>query len=150
MTSKVIFQLEQDDDGFPPIAVELLNATSLGGGLFQIQNAPFFTKNISYNDVVKALPTEVSEQYQFEEVIEQSRFTSLSIIILDSSMDKFLMDLLRGLDCVIEYGEFGVYRMLAVAVPDTTNYASLREQLESLEDRELLSFAELAVPKRTN
>lgn len=150
MTSKVSFQLERDDDGFPPIAVEVLNAAPLGGGLFQIQNAPFFTANISYNDVVKASPTEVSEQYQFEEVVEQSQFTSLSIIILDSSMDKFLMDLLRGLGCVIEYGEFGAYRILAVAVPDTTDYASLREQLQSLEDRELLSFAELAIPKQVN
>ena len=142
---KVVFHLEQDEDGYPPIAVEMLNARTLENGTFQIQNAPFFTENISYNDIVKASPTDVSEQYRFDEVVEQSGFTSLSIIILDSSMDTFLMDLLRGLDCVIEYGEFGVYRVLAVAVPDTTDYASLREQLQSIEDRELISFAELAV-----
>jgi uncharacterized protein DUF4265 len=142
---KVVFHLEQDEDGYPPIAVEMLNAQTLEDGVFQIQNAPFFTENISYNDIVKALPTDVPDQFRFDEVVEQSGFTSLSIIILDSSMDAFLMDLLRGLDCVIEYGEFGAYRVLAVAVPDTTDYVSLREQLQSIEDRELISFAELAV-----
>src|SRR3546814_9556247 len=90
--AKVLFQLEQDEDGFPPIKVEMINAAPLGDGLFKIENAPFFTSNISYNDVVKASPTVVSEQYQFEEVVEQSQFAALSIIIMDESMDSFLME----------------------------------------------------------
>ena len=146
MTAKVLFQLEQNEDDFPPIRVEMINATPLGDGLFRIENAPFFAANISYNDVVKASPTDVSGQYDFEEVVEQSQFTALSIIIMDESMDSFLMDLFRGLRCVIEYGEFGVYRVLAVAIPGTIDYGTVREKLQALEDRELISFAELAVP----
>src|SRR3546814_4197040 len=113
----------------------MINAAPLGDGLFKIENAPFFTSNISYNDVVKASPTVVSEQYQFEEVVEQSQFAALSIIIMDESMDSFLMDLFRGLGCVIEYGEFGVYRVLAVAIPGTADYEAIREKLQTLEDR---------------
>lgn len=49
------------------------------------------------------------------------------------------MDLLRGLDCVIKYGEFGVYRVLGVAVPSATDYASLStpipEAAEVIADR---------------
>ncbi|MBP7370379.1 MAG: DUF4265 domain-containing protein [Arenimonas sp.] len=145
MTIKVVFQLERNEDGYPPIAVEMLNAKALGGGLFLIQNTPFFTENVSYHDVVKASATDVQGQQSFDELVEQSDFTALSIIILDESMDTFLMDLLRGLSCVIEYGEFSVYRVLAVAVPATTDYATLRGVLQSLEDRELISFSELAV-----
>jgi len=145
MTIKVLFQLERDEDGFPPVAVEMLNASPCGVDLFQIQNAPFFVTNVSYNDVVRAVPTEIVGQFQFESVVERSEFTALSIIIFDAEMDTFLMDLLRGLGCVIEYGEFGVYRVLAVAVPSTTDYRSLSEQLMGLEHQELISFAELAV-----
>ena len=145
MISKVTIELERDDDGFPPIEVEMLNAEDLGSWLFRIKNAPFFATNISYDDIVKASQTEISGQYRFEKVVEQSRFTAISIVIFNSSMDVFLMDLLRGLGCVVEYGEFGVYRVLAVAVPESTDYAPLREQLQSLEDRELISFAELAI-----
>lgn len=142
---KVRFDLEQDEDGYPPIAVEMLNATKLGLNLYRVENAPFFVENVSYGDSVVALPTKVEGQYQFKEVAEQSSFGSLSIIILEASMDTLLMDLLRGLDCVIEYGEFGAWRMLAVAVPASTDYSALREQLQALEDRELISFAELAL-----
>src|SRR3546814_18569183 len=38
--AKVLFQLEQDEDGFPPIKVEMINAAPLGDGLFKIENAP--------------------------------------------------------------------------------------------------------------
>lgn len=145
MTTKVLFHLDRDEDGFPPIAAETLNATRLGDGLFRIENAPFFVPNLSFNDVVRASSTDVEDQYAFEEVVNASDFTSLSIIILDQSMDTLLMDLLRGLDCVIEFGEFGAYRVLAVAVPAATDYEGLRQQLQSLEDQGLLSFAELAV-----
>lgn len=148
MINKVVFQLDRDEDGFPPISIEMLNAIQIEKERFQIKNAPFFTPNISYDDVVEAVPTNMAGQYTFVKVIEQSDFTSLSIIILDSSMDSLLMDLLRGLDCVIEYGEFGVYRILAVSVPASTDYESLRNQLQSLEDRGAISFAELALPVR--
>lgn len=97
------------------MAVEMLNGAPLGSNRFRIDNAPFFVENISYHDIISALPGEVPGQYDFESVWEQSSFSSLSVIILDPSMDTFLMDLLRGLQCVVEYGEFGAWRILAVA-----------------------------------
>lgn len=145
MKSKIVFTLERDEDGYPPISIEMLNAVPLEGGLFQIENAPFFVRDISFHDVVRASSTTAQGQFRFEGVIRPSSFTSLSIIILDASMDVFLMDLLRGLQCVIEYGEFGAYRILAVAVPSTTDYDTLRVQPQSLEDKKLISFSELAV-----
>lgn len=145
MTAKIIFTLERNKDGFPPIAHELINATVISDNIFRIENAPFFASNISYHDIVKASTSEVAGQYQFVSLVEGSTFTSISIIILDIAMDVFLMDLLRGLDCVIEYGEFGNYRILAVAVPASSNYKSLRERLVILEAQSKLSFAELAI-----
>lgn len=143
---KIIFFLPIDQDGFPPISVELINATQIKEGVFKLDNTPFFTSDISFNDIVTASPTEHINQFEFIEVIEQSSFVALSIIIMDKSMDSFLMDFFRGLDCVIEYGEFGVYRVLAVAVPKSVDYGSVRESLQSLENQELISFSELALP----
>jgi hypothetical protein len=145
MSVKVIFKLEAREDGFPPVAFEALNAEVLEGGLFRIKNAPFFVANISYDDIIEASESEVAGSYLFGHVVEQSKFTSVSIIALDESMNVYLMDVLRGRDCVIEYGEFGAYHLLAVALPESVDYAALRTELQSLEDRELISFAELAV-----
>lgn len=142
---KIAFQLEQDRDGFPPIAVELLNATQLEKDLFRLENAPFFAREHSYGDTVRASPTDIEGQYLFESDVETSSFTSIAIILLDGEMNTFLMDLFRGHHCVIEYGEFGSHRMLAVAVPATDDYAALRRQLMALEEQGKLSFAELAV-----
>jgi hypothetical protein len=142
---RIVFQLEQDEGGFPPIAVELLNATQLESGEFRLDNAPFFAREHSFGDTVRAVPTDIEGQYLFECQVTISSFTSISIILLDREMDKFLMDLFRGHDCVIEYGEFGNHRMLAVAIPATQSYSVLRRQLTDLEEQGKLSFAELAV-----
>ena len=145
MHVKVSFPLEVDEDGFPPIRVELLNATQLSPRTFRIENAPFFVPNVSFGDIVGGEPCGVNGQFQFTSVVETSEFTSISIILLDTAMDTMLMDLLRGFDCVIEYGEFGVFRVLAVAVPASANYPALRRQLEGLEADSKLSFSELSV-----
>lgn len=144
---KVAFQLEQDDDGYPPIAVELLNATQLQNDAFRLENAPFFASEVSYSDLVRAKPTDIEGQYLFDSLIEGSAFTSISIILLESAMDSFLMDLFRGHRCVVEYGEFGKLRMLAVAIPATEDYSELRRHLTELERQGKLSFAELAIAR---
>src|SRR5574340_663026 len=145
MMDKVVFHLEHEEDDYPPIEVELLNATVVSDDLFRIDNAPFFASNVSYHDIIRARKSEIDGQFDFVELVEGSTFTSISIIILDSSMDVYLMDLLRGLNCVVEYGEFGKIRVLAVAVPESTDYPKLRKQLEILEGQSKLSFAELAI-----
>jgi hypothetical protein len=144
-TVKVAYRLDPNEDGYPPISIELLNATKVSPGVFRIENAPFFAPNVSYRDVVSAHASATEGQFDFVELLEASDFTSISIILLDPTMNEFLMDLLRGLRCVLEYGEFGVYRVLAVAIPPTADYRTLRAQLEDLEGRELISFAELSV-----
>ena len=143
--AKVAIQLDRNEDGFPPISIELLNADQLSGDTFRIRNAPFFAPNIAYLDLVKARPSSVVGQFDLLELVESSPFTCISIILLGTTLDHFMMDLLRGMGCVIEYGEFGAYRVLAVAVPPAADYASLRATLDELEVRELISYSELCV-----
>jgi hypothetical protein len=44
---KVLFQLEQDEDGYPPASVESLWALPKGEGLFQVDNIPFFATGVA-------------------------------------------------------------------------------------------------------
>lgn len=145
MPYKIILKLESDEEGYPPVAHEKLNANKISMNRFAISNAPFFVANISYPDIVKAHESEELGLYNFDGLIQGSSFTSISVIILDPQLDVFLMDLFRGLNCAIEYGEFGNFRMLAIAIPAATNYQQLRNQLTHLELQEKLSFSELAV-----
>lgn len=58
------------------------------------------------------------------------------------------MDLLRRMNCVIEYGEFGAIRMIALGVPPSMRrdeVLAIRNQLDSLEQQGHLSYTELVV-----
>ena len=79
------------------------------------------------------------------DLVKRSPFTSLSIILLSNDLDTFLMDFFRGQQCVIEYGEFGRFRVLAVGAPPEANYLAIKQQLELLERQDKLSFSELAI-----
>jgi hypothetical protein len=141
---KIRFELVPDEDGYPPIRVETLNAANLGEGKFRIQNAPFFVANVSYGDVVDAKKSQ-DGGYDFVQCLEASDFKSISIILLNDALDKALMDLLRGCNAVIEYGEFGALRMVAIAIPGGADYPAIKRALDHYEADELISYAELAV-----
>jgi hypothetical protein len=142
MTPKVKFRIEQDD-GFPPIRAELLNATPLPGGHFRLENAPYFAQGASYHDIVQAAETGLPGVYEFIRVVERSDFIGLSIILLDDAVDARLDAALDGKECIVEYGEFSGYRVVAVAVPPEADYMALKSQLSELEHLDLISLAEL-------
>lgn len=138
---KIAFSLEVDH-GYPPISVEWVNAEALDEDRFVIRNSPFFVEELAYGDVV-TVTCSADGVLEFESCVEQSSFKALSIIILNERMDRELMDFFRGLQCVIEYGEFGKKRMLAVGVPDTVDYTKVKQALDGYETSGLISYAEL-------
>jgi hypothetical protein len=142
-TEKIEFRLEVED-GYPPISVETLNARPIEGDRFEILNTPFFAKDVAYGDVVTAAAHQ-GDRLAFESVETCSGCRAISIILFDHSLDVYLLDLLRGLHCVIEYGEFGALRMLAVGIPAAVDYGPIRASLDEFERLGKLSYAELVV-----
>lgn len=143
---KINFLLKQKD-GFPPISVESLNAEEISEGRYRIENTPFFTLDVAFGDIVLCQVDE-DGRYVFSSNEVHSGFDAISIILLDETQDTFLMDLLRGMNCVVEYGEFGAIRMLAVGMPPDMGRdqaRAIRRQLDVLEQQEHLSYAELVV-----
>lgn len=142
-TEKIDFELDVED-GYPPISVERLNARDCGNGEFEILNTPFFVPETAYGDIVTV--TESSDgRRRFAGCIRSSPYKAISIIILDPEMDSQLMDDLRGQSCVIEYGEFGVYRMVAIGIPPEVEYSKIKTILDAYEQNGKLSYAELVV-----
>lgn len=141
MTDKIEFFLDVED-GYPPISVERLTAYHIGGGQYKIMNTPFFVKELAYGDIV-TVDRSPDGGLVFHECISQSSFKAISIILLDPEMDTVLMNLFKGHDCIIEYGEFGALRMVAVGIPSTADYPCMKSKLDSLENLGKLSYAEL-------
>lgn len=141
---KIAFSLEVED-GFPPVSLETLNASVLAGGKFKLLNSPFFVQGVAYGDIVSAKQTEKNGRYDFIELSENSGFKSISIIIFDNSLNNFLMSLLKGINAVIEYGEFGNLKMLSVSIPETSDYSKIKSILDHYENEDKISYAELAL-----
>ena len=53
---KVRFRLEPDNHGWPPAESEGLWAVPLGGGVFRIDNTPWFARNVAADDLFRAEP----------------------------------------------------------------------------------------------
>lgn len=54
---KILFRLERDEDGYPPEDAESVWALPVDEG-YQVENIPFFVRDIALGDVVKAEPAE--------------------------------------------------------------------------------------------
>jgi hypothetical protein len=143
---KIVFPLEVDDDGFPPIGAETLNARVSETEGFVIENTPFFVTDVALGDRVdgQAIPG-AGHKYSFTRVLESSSAKALSIIFLEQSIKENTYQELKGKGCYCEYGRFGELEMLAVSVPESCDYSRVFEYLSECEERDLLSFAELAV-----
>jgi hypothetical protein len=147
--TKVIFDLEVNEEGFPPISSEALHATPSEEGGFVIDNTPFFVQGIAAGDRVAATPIPgAGAKYRFARVLASSSNKAISIIFLDPEIKQSVLEDLKSRGCYCEYGEFhkpGELDMLAVSVPESCDYDAVFEYLRALEEAEQLSFAELAV-----
>src|SRR3954451_9133024 len=53
---RVRFALERDQDGWPPAESEGLWAEPVEGGLYRIDNTPWFARGVAADDLVEAQP----------------------------------------------------------------------------------------------
>lgn len=145
---KIVFELEIDEDGFPPVGTESLNARAAGTG-FVLDNTPFFATGVALGDRVEALHIPGSAGgFTFVRVIEASTTKAISIIFLDEECKDAVFQELKRRGCYCEYGEFGAnagLQMLAVAVPESCDYATVSGYLGPYESNDQLSVAELAI-----
>ena len=142
---KVDFQLDNYEDGFPPIHVESLNGVLLDNGLIQIDNVPFFVEEIAIGDVVKCFHLPKNKNYQFEEVIYEGTHKSISIIFNNYSCKEDTYQFFKSKGCYCEYGEFGEFNMLAVDINADVIYEDIEEYLSKQESEGKISYAELCI-----
>ena len=84
---RVLFQLEKDADGYPPVDIEGLWAQPIGHNLFKIDNVPFFVKGISCDDVVEAFADREGE-LRFKSLVKPSLRNTLRVIVFRESPDR--------------------------------------------------------------
>jgi hypothetical protein len=124
---KVLFSLEQDEDGYPPASVESLWALPKGEGLFQIDNIPFFATGVAWGDIISASQEEGA--FRFQEIVQPSGHSTLRVAISEAADVPAVRALFAQKGCSVEQSHLP--RLVAVDVPPSVPLESLRVVLEA-------------------
>jgi hypothetical protein len=124
--TKVFFQIEQDEDGYPGIASESVWAKSIPGNAFQLDNIPFFATSATLGDVVRTR-TEDGHLW-FEAIVQPSGHSLFRVVFFDVyAKDRVNRELVE-LGCQTEYLE--QHHLLAVSIPDAATVPAVQHYLE--------------------
>lgn len=98
--TKVHWELEQDEDDWPPFAVETIWCAEVIPHMFRLLNVPYFAKGISWGDVVKV--KEMDGNLWYESVEHRSDYSTIHIFCFDDEKLEKLKIWARENDCVLE------------------------------------------------
>lgn len=132
---KILFELVVTDD-YPPVRIESLWAEKDNNGFFRIKNIPFYSKEVSYDDLV------ITEQKEgnlfFKKVKKSSQNSTIRIIFYDASIDKKnILDNLVSFGC--DYEEFSS-QFIALNIPIEVNIEIVLNYLNHLHGNDILDF----------
>lgn len=97
---KVLFALEQDADGYPPLTAESVWGRPLGEGQCEICNIPFFAREATIEDVVNV--HRIEDVLWFESMHRASRNSLVRVVLFDTGRREELQHALTGLGCTVE------------------------------------------------
>lgn len=92
---KLRVKLDQDDSGWPPVESEGIWAIKLENGNYQIDNIPWFAKNLAVDDEVKAYPDSEGVLWYAEKSNWAGHLTIRLIPLMDGTWAE-KMDLVRN------------------------------------------------------
>jgi hypothetical protein len=122
---KISFELEQDADGYPPDKWESLWASEAEGGLYSVDNIPFYVKGISSGDKVSARAD--GDQLVFQKLVEPSSNSVFRLYLSNASTMQAVRDQFRGLGVETELSNLP--KLVALEVPGTVNFGPVANLL---------------------
>jgi hypothetical protein len=127
---KVVFELEQDEDNWPPVSAESAWATPLGSDEYRLENVPWFARGYAFGDIVAAEP-DVDGIPQVRRQVSWSGRYTVRVIPLggddDGQVQAIIDDfVLLGADCE---GALPSFSLVALDIPPTARVAEIKALL---------------------
>lgn len=123
---KVVFPLEQDDEGYPPVEIELVWATPLEElGFCRLENIPFYAVGVSLHDEISV--SFVDGRTVFNGHVRDKGHSTFRVVVFDASdVPAVIRDIKEsGGSCEVS----NIATFLAVDVPDASLVPSMRRTL---------------------
>jgi len=137
---RIRFHLDQDPDGRLPFASERLWAKKVAEGTYQLDNIPMFVRDISLGDVVSAEATDAGLVYRA--TLARSSSSTIRVLV---RQEEAVTDLLHEITkCGCGYELDAPSSMIAINVPEESNFAELLRYLNDASREGALNYEESA------
>lgn len=131
---KVLFEVARDDGG---VDVESVWALPVEGG-YQIDNIPFYAREIASGDVVSVVNSE-GGALRFSGLISASGHSTVRLWFSNEADVLPVRNALRDMGCP---SELDVSRLVAVDIPPTVSYGEVRNYLDEKERASIFEYEE--------
>ncbi len=138
---KIAFRLEQDEDGWPPVAWELMWALPRVGDTAELDNIPFFSKGVASGDLVAF--SRDADQLTFAGVLVPGGHSTVRVIMYELGQKEATRDALKRLGCETEGSHLP--SLFAIDVPPDTNYQNVVDFLTERSSADVLEYEEGAI-----
>lgn len=135
---KILFRLEQDEDGYPPASAETLWAIKVGEGLFKIDNIPFFVTEIAVGDVVSA--EREDGMLRYKEVVQPSGHSTYRVIVYNHDEVSAVHGTFKQMGCSTEQSH--LRGLIAIDVPPSIARDELKRVLEAGREQDRWDYEE--------
>lgn len=143
---KVIFRLDQDEDGYPPAAFEGLWATVLPNGNFKIDSIPFYVLGISGDDEIEV--DSVNDELWFRSLVGPSKNSTFRLLFSNKDTHVKVREELNKLGCKSEYNQ--KIGLVAVEIPENTAIKPFLNYILDGQKRGEFDFEEAALRHSVN
>ena len=136
---KILFALEQDEDGYPPVNVESVWARKTSDNFYELDNIPFYVRGISYKDVVDVARDDEGA-LNFKNIVRRSGHSTVRVIVSDLKDRDDLRKKLEDFGCSWEGSNQP--SLIAVDIPPEVKLASVLQFLEKGFEQERWDYEE--------
>lgn len=127
MHRKVVFKLQQDEDGFPPVNYESVWALPVKDDTLLIDNIPFFAREATLGDLVQV--TQLNGELRYVSTLKKSGNSLIRIVYYPGTNPEEIRQALQLLGCSSELDEG--HTLIAVNVPSESNLPAVQNFLRS-------------------
>lgn len=137
---RLFFSLEQDEDGYPPVAAESLWAVPTGQSHeYALDNIPFFARQATSGDVVQAREGDGGVLW-FERMVKPSGKSLLRVTFFQYVKVQEVRGFLKQMGCSTEWDN--THRLVAVSVPPDVNLEPVQSYLSEQAQLGYLDYEE--------
>jgi hypothetical protein len=138
---KVYFELEPDENGYPPAETEFLWCIPTEHGTYVVDNIPFFVRDISLEDEVSA--RKVGKLFHFLDIVKKSRNSTVHVLMKKIEKTPYIRERLESSGCSTELMD--ELSLIAVSMPSDSNIAEALAFLDDEAEKSNIGIEESSV-----